>query len=420
MSADERAGEGGSSPKDGGSAWAPGEAGVLPRGVAARARAELERQRGRGPRPAVAPDDAGAAPASGPEGLADATRIVRAGLPSAGQGRPFLPGPVFAAPYHAAGDLDEAPHVYGRMTNPGFERYEHALGELDGGHAVVFASGMAAVAAILHHLLGPGDLLVAPTDGYPGVAQLAREHLALRGVGVRLVPTADEQIRRAAKGASLVWLETPANPGLEVLELEETIAACRRAGARVVVDNTLATPLRQRPLELGADLVVSSDSKHLAGHSDLILGHVSAADEEVAAGLRSWRTLAGAVPGPFETWLAHRSLATLEVRLARQEQVAEALVAALRERDDVSDVRYPGLSSVVGFDLGSPRRARTFLSALEIVLEATSFGGLHTTAERRDRHGDGQVPPGYIRLSAGIEDPRDVVADVLTALDRSR
>ncbi|WP_320673160.1 PLP-dependent transferase [Patulibacter defluvii] len=408
-----------------GEGWAPGEAGVLPRGVAAQARARLDRMRGRGaegPQADVegtAEEDAAAAELP-PAPLSPATRVVTAGLVPPVQGEPFLAGPVFAGPYHAAGEIDDSPHLYGRISNPGFERYEQALGGLDQGHSVVFASGMAAASAVLQRLLGPGDLLVAPNDGYPGVMQIAREHLALRGVGVRLVPTDDEPIRRAAKGASMVWLETPANPGLEVLDLEETIAVCRRAGAKVVVDNTLATPLRQQPLALGADLVVSSGSKHLTGHSDLILGHVSAADREVADELRQWRTLAGAVPGPFETWLAHRSLATLEIRLQRQEQVAAAVFAALQERDDVPDARYPGFSTVVGFDLGSPRRARSFLSSLDLVAEATSFGGLHSSAERRDRFGDGQVPPGYVRFSAGIEAPEDVVADILRALDLSR
>jgi len=405
------------------SAWVPGEAGVLPRGVAQQARARLDRMRTSG-RPAADPSvGAGTrqdAPAELPAAtLAAATRVVGAGLAPPEQGRPFLEGPTFAAPFHAAGELSDAPYYYGRMGNPGFEAYERALGALDGGHAVVFASGMAAAAAVLLRLLGPGDLLVAPTDGYPGVVHIAKEHLAMRGVGVRLVPTDDQAIRRAAKGASLVWIESPANPGLQRLELEETIAACRRAGARVAVDNTLATPLRQRPLELGADLVVSSDSKHLTGHSDLVLGHVSTGDEEIADQLRQWRTLVGSIPGPFEVWLAHRSLATLDVRLQRQEEVAAAVHAALRDREDVSDVRYPGFSSVVGFDLGSPRRARAFLAALDVVVEATSFGGIHSSAERRDRFGDGQVTPGYVRLSAGIESPDDVVADVLRALDLS-
>ncbi|MGE4426691.1 MAG: PLP-dependent transferase [Solirubrobacteraceae bacterium] len=406
-------------------AWVPGEAGVLPRGVAAQARARLDRMRG--PRPdggtgavdGTAADDAsqGELPAAS---LDAATRVVSAGLAPAEQGRPFLDGPTFAAPFHAAGELSDSPYYYGRMGNPGFEAYERALGALDGGHAVVFASGMAAAAAVLLRLLGPGDLLVAPTDGYPGVVHIAREHLAMRGVGVRLVPTDDQAIRRAAKGASLVWIESPANPGLQVLELEETIASCRGAGARVAVDNTLATPLRQRPLELGADIVVSSDSKHLTGHSDLVLGHVTVGDEETAGELRQWRTLVGSIPGPFEVWLAHRSLATLDVRLQRQEQVAAAVHTAVGDRDDVTDVRYPGFSSVVGFDLGSPRRARAFLSALQIVLEATSFGGIHSSAERRDRFGDGQVTPGYVRFSAGIEAPDDVVADIVRALDLSR
>ncbi|WP_036729968.1 PLP-dependent transferase [Patulibacter minatonensis] len=346
-----------------------------------------------------------------------ATQVVTAGIAAPVQGEPFLRGPVFAGPYHAAGDVGDAPHLYGRMSNPGFERYEQALATLDGGRSVVFASGMAAATAVLQTLLGPGDLLVAPNDGYPGVLQYAREHLATRGVGVRTVPTTDEAIRRAAKGAALVWIETPANPGLQVLELGATIAACQEAGARVVVDNTLATPLRQRPLDLGADLVVSSDSKHLTGHSDLILGHVSGTDADLVEQLRRWRTLAGAVPGPFEIWLAHRSLGTLDVRLRRQEAVAVAVHGTLAAREDLEDVRYPGFSSVVGFDLGSMARAKRFLATLELVAEATSFGGMHSTAERRDRFGDGQVGPGYIRFSAGLETPGDVVADLVRALD---
>jgi cystathionine gamma-lyase len=348
--------------------------------------------------------------------LGAGTRVVIAGLPPRAQGEPFLPGPVFAGPYHAVGEVGEVAQVYGRMGNPGFERYEAALGGLDGGSTVVFSSGMAAVTAVLQTTLAGGGVLVAPADGYPGVLTLARDHLARQGVELRAVPTEDGAIREAAAGATVVWLESPANPGLAVLPLRETIAACRAAGALVVVDNTLATPLRQRPLDLGADVVVSSDSKHLTGHSDLILGHVSVRDAELAGRVRAWRTLAGAVPGPFEVWLAHRSLATLEVRLERQEQVAAAVHAALSARPDLEDVRWPAVSSVVGFDLGTLARARTLLDGLRLVAEATSFGGLHSSAERRDRFGDGQVGPGYIRFSAGLETPQDVVADLLQAL----
>lgn len=423
-----------------GAAWVPGEAGVLPHGLAAAARERLAEARGHAGSgeesgasgtatesagepgasgtagaPATPAPGPGSAPTAGQPGLA--TTVVTAGLAPPAQGEPFLQGPVFAGPYHAAGEIENAPHLYGRMSNPGFDRYEQALGALDGGDSVVFASGMAAATAVLQSLLGPGDLLVAPHDGYPGVMQFAHEHLALRGVGVRMVPTEDEAIRNAARGARVVWIESPANPGLETLELEATIAACRQAGARVVVDNTLATPLRQRPLAAGADVVVSSDSKHLTGHSDLILGHVTVTDADLRDRLRRWRTLTGSIPGPFEVWLAHRSLATLDVRLQRQEEVATAVFAALTGRAELGDVRYPGISSVVGFDLGTIGRATAFLSALELAVEATSFGGLHSTAERRDRFGDGQVGPGYIRFSAGLETPEDIVADLLRALD---
>jgi cystathionine gamma-lyase len=188
----------------------------------------------------------------------------------------------------------------------------------------------------------------------------------------------------------------------------------------VAVDNTLAGPLRQRPLELGADYSVMSGSKHLAGHSDLILGAVAVADDARAEALRSWRIATGSIPGPFEAWLAHRSLATWALRLERQEANARALAEALGARDDVTGVRWPGVGSVVCFDVGSQARADAFFAACELVAEATSFGGLHSNAERRARWGSDAVGEGFIRFNAGIEDAPDLVADVERALELSR
>jgi cystathionine gamma-lyase len=192
------------------------------------------------------------------------------------------------------------------------------------------------------------------------------------------------------------------------------------AGATFVVDNTLAGPLRQRPLELGADVSVSSASKSLTGHSDLVLGYVAATDVERVDRLRSWRSTTGAIPGAFEAWLAHRSLATLAVRLERQEANAAALVEALRLRDDVEDVRWPRVGSVLCFTLADADRAQAFLDATTLVAEATSFGGLHPTAERRARWGTDDVAEGWIRFSAGIEDTDDLVVDVAAALDATQ
>lgn len=346
----------------------------------------------------------------------DSTRAVHAGLPAAGQGEPFLPGPTFAAPYHLRGDAD--PAGYGRFANPTWERLEAAIAELEGGEVVVFASGMAAVTAVLLTALGPGDVLVAPGDAYPGVRDVATRHLAARGVDLRLVASDDAAFRAALPGARVVWVETPSNPGLAVLDLPGLAAAAHDAGAEVAADTTLATPLRGPGLVAGADVVVASGSKHLTGHSDLLLGYAAAANPARAAELRAWRTLTGAVPGPFEAWLAHRSLATLGVRLERQESTARALAGLLEARSDVADVRWPGVGSVLSFDLGTEARAQAFLDGCALVAEATSFGGVHASAERRARWGTDDVGPGVLRFSCGVEDAGDLLADVRAALDR--
>jgi cystathionine gamma-lyase len=350
----------------------------------------------------------------------DSTRAAHAGLPAGTDGEPFLPGPTFAGPYHLAGPADASRFNYGRYDNPTWARLEDALGELEGARSVVFAAGMAAVSAVVIPSLHTGDVLVAPSDAYPGIRAIARDVLEPNGVEIRLVPTDDEAVRAALPGATLVWLESPSNPGLDVLDLSALIAQAHAAGAIVAVDNTLAGPLRQRPLELGADYSVMSGSKHLAGHSDLILGAVSVSDEARAEALRSWRIATGSIPGPFEAWLAHRSLATWALRLERQEASARALADALRAREDVTDVRWPGVGSVVCFDVGSHARADAFLEACELVAAATSFGGLHANAERRARWGSDAVGEGFIRLNAGIEDTPDLVADVERALELSR
>ncbi len=346
------------------------------------------------------------------------TQVVHGGLPAAANGTPFLPGPAFAAPFHLAGD-PELPtrEGYGRFTNPTWEGYEAALGVLEGGSSVLFSSGMAALSAALLGSLRPGDVLVAPVDSYPGVRAVCHDHLEPIGVTCRLVPTDERAIRAALPGATAVWVESPSNPLLDVLDLEVLARDVHTAGAVLMVDNTLAGPLRVRPLALGADVSMLSGSKQLTGHSDLLLGVVSTTDPARLASLRAWRTTVGAIPGPFEAWLAHRSLATLGVRTARQEETATALAAVLRQREDVQDVRWPGVGPVVCFTLADAARARAFLAACELVAEATSFGGVHSTAERRGRWGTDPVPDGFVRFSVGVEATADVVADVLAALD---
>jgi cystathionine gamma-lyase len=217
-----------------------------------------------------------------------------------------------------------------------------------------------------------------------------------------------------------------------VCDLASLAGAARREGAFVVVDNTNAGPLLQRPLALGADASITSATKHLSGHADLQLGYVATGDPSLAQRLRDWRRDAGAIAGPFECWLAHRSLPTLALRLERGCANARAIADLLATRDDVSRVRYPGLpgdpghelarrqmrgfGTIVSFDLGSRARAQAFLDAAELVTEATSFGAVHTSAERRARWGGDDVPEGFIRFSAGCEDTEDLVADVERAL----
>jgi cystathionine gamma-lyase len=382
------------------------------------------------------PGTDGGFPAGG-EAPGDGTRAVRAGLPRPEKYAPALPGPVFAAHFHLPGE-PTGPYTYGRDANPTWTLLETAIGELEAPgeevETVVFASGMAAVSAVLFSRLRAGDAVVLPSDGYQGLA-LVREQLAAYGVEVRNAPTADDAQAALLDGARLLWIESPSNPGLDVCDIRRLTAAAHRAGALVAVDNTLATPLGQRPLELGADYSVASDTKALSGHGDLLLGHVACRDPRLAEEVRRWRRLAGAIPGPMESWLAHRSLATLELRIERQCANALALARALTGRPGVTGLRYPGLpddpshagalrqmrrhGQVVSFTLPGRERAERFLDALRLADDATSFGGVRSSAERRRRWGGDEVPEGFVRFSAGVENTGDLVGDVLRALDEA-
>jgi cystathionine gamma-lyase len=367
-------------------------------------------------------------------GLGDGTRCVHAGLPAPVPGEPFLPGPVLAAPYHLDPALGPAaaPDGYGRTDNPTWRALEQAIGSLEGGECVVFSAGMAALSAVLLTLLRPGDTVLLPADGYYNTRAFAAAHLAGFGVRVLEAPTAGPY--PPMDGVRLVLLETPANPGLDVCDIAALADAAHRAGALVALDNTTATPLGQQPLALGADLVIASGSKALTGHSDLLLGYVAGAPQ-LTSDVRTWRNRTGAIPGPFEAWLAHRSLSTLDLRLARQSANAAAIADLLVTRPEVSRVRWPGLASDPGYPIASRQMRRipgvvTFtlpdaahvsrlLRASRLISAATSFGGTHTTADRREQWGD-PVAPGLVRLSCGIEDTVDLVADLSGALDKAR
>lgn len=362
------------------------------------------------------------------------TEIVHAGYRKNITPGVFVPGPQFSSTYTTPGDPSQYPLSYGRFHNPTWTVWEQSLAVLEGGGEVVaFGSGMAAVNAVFGVALRPGDAVVLPSDSYYAVRRLASGWLASIGVEVRLAPTRGNAQASLLDGARLLCLETPSNPMLDVCDIRQLAEAARARGVMVAVDNTTATAYLQQPLDMGATLVVASDTKALTGHGDLVLGHVATRDPSLAEALRAWRTHHGAIPGPMEVWLAHRSLPTLPLRVGRQCSSAEQLAAFLATRSDVAAVHYPGLVShpgheiasrqmkafgtVVSFDLGTQMRADAFLGALTLVREATSFGGVLSMAERRARWGGDAVSEGLIRFSVGCEAADDILADVTAGLD---
>jgi cystathionine gamma-lyase len=249
------------------------------------------------------------------------------------------------------------------------------------------------------------------------VRVFAEKFLASIGVAVEQVRTADAAAR-PLEGYRMIWLETPSNPGLDLADIAAIGRKAKAAGAIVVVDNTTMTPLGQRPLDLGADAVVSADTKALNGHSDVLFGHVSSRNADVIAAVRDWRRVAGAIPGPFEAWLVHRGLETLEVRFSRMCANALLLAERLSTHPKVRALRYPGLAShpshslareqmrsggsLIALTLADRETADRFIERCDLMRASTSFGGVHTSAERRARWGDA-VDDGFIRLSVGCE-----------------
>lgn len=360
------------------------------------------------------------------------TAIVHAGYRGVHDPGPFRSGPQFSSTFTTPGDPSDHALTYGRFHNPTWTAWEEALGGMEGGECVTFASGMAAVEAVLGVTLKPGDTIVLPSDCYYTIRRLAANWLETIGVTVRLAPTRDDAQHTFVDGARVLWLETPTNPQLDICDIRRLTDLAARHGAVTVVDNTTATAYLQRPLALGATYVVASDTKALSGHSDLILGHVATRDSGRAEALRLWRSQHGAIPGPMEVWLAHRSLATLPLRVTRQCSTAQQLAEFLASHARVTAVYYPGLpahpghaiarsqmdafGTIVSFELASRAEAEQFLRSLTLVREATSFGGVHSMAERRARWGGDAIGEGFIRFSVGCEAPEDIIDDVARAL----
>jgi cystathionine gamma-lyase len=367
----------------------------------------------------------------------DGTRSVRAGEGVPVPGAPLRPSPVFAAPFHL-GDLPPragGADAYARTEHPTLREFESAVGELDGGRCLSFATGMAAISAAVLACVGAGDRVVLPSDGYYTTRLLAREELERFAVRVDYVATTEIEAvaaRGGLAGTRLVLLETPSNPQLDVCDIAAVARAAHAAGALVAVDNTTATPLGQRPLSLGADLTIGSDTKALTGHSDLLLGHVSTTDDALYARVQAWRNHSGATPGPFEAWLGHRSMSTLDLRLARQAANAAAVADVLAGSPAVTGVRWPWRAGdpsfalaerqmlrpngVVSAELADEAAVTALLAATRLWTAATSFGGVHSTIDRRAQWGGDAVAPGFVRLSCGIEDTADLVADLAAGL----
>ena len=350
-----------------------------------------------------------------------ATRAVHAGLtpdPSYGSVIPAIHQTSTYA-QRAPGEFVED-YDYSRSANPTRAALEQALGELEGGLAVAFASGLAAEHALITVVCQAGAHAVLPADLYGGTFRLVDKVMARWGLRYDLVDqTQLHQLEQAVGPETrLIWVETPTNPALNVIDIEAVVA--RRGSALVAVDNTFATPANQRPLELGADAVVHSTTKYLGGHSDVVGGAVIARDQQLYEQLRFVQNAVGAIPGPMDCFLVHRGLRTLPLRMAAHARSAEAVVAMLQQHPEVQDVRWPGFSGMVSFH---HPRAAAVASQTRLFTLAESLGGVESLIEvpqamthQSVEGSTAAVPADLVRLSCGIEEPADLVADLRAAL----
>jgi cystathionine gamma-synthase len=357
----------------------------------------------------------------------------------AGRGAPLAGAPLNVPPVLASNFVLDPERAYSRDDGtPTWEAFEELLGGLENGRAVAFSSGMGAIAAIFD-LLPVGAAVVLPEDCYQMVVGLAAAGAAQGRWEVIRLPVDDTPRWRAmAAQADLLWLESPSNPLLAVADLPSICSAPRKPGSLAVADNTLGTPLAQRPLELGADLVVHSATKYVGGHSDLLLGAAVATSGDLVRRLRERRQLAGATPGTLESYLALRGARTLALRVHQASLSAGRIAEQLLSHPDVPVVRYPGLpdhpthatarrfmrgfGAVVSFDVhGGARRADAICRRLRVIRHATSLGAVESTIERRAAvPGQTHLPAGLLRLSVGCEDADDLWNDLAAALSATR
>lgn len=380
-------------------------------------------------------------PAEAP--LAPDTLVVSAGRPARRHDAPVNPPIVVSSTFHGSGQVVDGDRAYGRYSNPSWDPFEEALAGLEGSElpGLLYASGLAAASAALS-LVPHGGVLVIPRHAYQGVLVMAAELAAAGRFELRYVDVAEtDQVIAALVGADLLWLESPTNPLLEIADLPTLVRAAKQLNpaALVIVDNTFATPLLQRPLEHGADVVLHSVTKYLAGHSDVILGALVTPDPGLRERLLHHRSIHGGIAGPFEAWLALRGLRTLAVRIERSQATAGLLAQRLNEHPAVRSVRYPGLAadpgharaaaqmggfgSVLGFEpVGGAAAADALVGRLRLWTPATSLGGVESLIERRRRHANEPetVPEALLRLSVGIENAEDLWTDLRQSLENSQ
>ena len=370
-------------------------------------------------------------------GLRLETVAVTAGRPDRIIDAPLNPPVVFASTYVGAHDPSTAKIGYGRYGNPTWQALEQAIGALEGGRALTFASGMAAAHAVLE-LMPPRAVVVIPSTCYLGIADAVDQRAARYGWQVRRVSVADTmEVLAAAEGADLVWIESPTNPTIDVADLP-ALGRNLAGEALFVVDSTFATPLLQRPLESGADIVLHSATKLLSGHSDVLLGAVviRVDHRQTFEALDAIRRSFGAAPGPMEAYLALRGLRTLPLRLAQAQASAQILAERLVGCQQVQRVRFPGLpddpghdvaqrtmtgfGSLISIDLEDARTAERFVDGCSLWGFASSLRGVESTLERRRRWGGEllSVPEGLVRMSVGVEHVEDLWADLAQALDQ--
>jgi len=351
-----------------------------------------------------------------PSDLKPATTAIHAGRPPHDPDQP-LNTPITMASTYVAGGVKE----YGRYTNDAWTAFEEALGALEGGRALAFASGMAAVSTVLD-LVGQDSVVVAARHSYLGTLGVLADLEARGRLRSRLVDISDtdEVVKAIDDETALVWFESPTNPAMEVADIAAIVAAAHAAGAQVVVDNTFATPVLQNPIALGADIVVHSATKYIAGHSDLLMGAIVVREPALYDVLKGRRDLIGAIPGPFEAWLALRGLRTLPLRVERASANAAELARRLADHPAVEEVRYPGFGGMVAVVVrGGAGPADVLVRATRLWVHATSLGGVESTFERRRRWKSepSTIPEGLVRLSVGIEDVDDLWTDLRRALD---